>query len=90
MNKKEKKKMTSKQIVAWIGIIALIAMYLITLVVAIVNPGEGGRLFQACLVATIAVPFLIWVYVWMYGKLTQKKTFADPNYLQTEDNQKED
>lgn len=81
MNKKENRKMTSKQIVAWIGIIALVAMYVVTLIVAIINPGEGGRLFQACLVATIAVPLLVWIYVWMYGKLKGKETFADPNYL---------
>lgn len=89
--KKTDKKITSKQIVAWIGIIALVAMYVITLVVAIVNPGEGGKLFQACLVATVAIPFLIWIYVWMYGKLTGKKTFADTNYLQSDtEDKKED
>lgn len=87
--KKTKKKMTSKQIVAWIGIIALIAMYIITLIVAIINPGQGGNLFQACLVATMAVPLLIWIYVWMYGKLKGKETFADPNFLQEEE-KKED
>ena len=81
MNKKENRKVTSKQIVAWIGIIALVAMYVVTLIVAIINPGEGGRLFQACLVATIAVPLLVWIYVWMYGKLTNKETFADANYF---------
>lgn len=88
--KKTNRKMTSKQIVAWIGIIALAAMYIITLVVAIINPGQGGRLFQACLVATMAIPLLIWVYVWMYGKLKGKKTFADPNFLQDASQKKED
>lgn len=88
--KKTNKKMTSKQIVAWIGIIALIAMYIITLVVAIINPGQGGKLFQACLVATMAIPLLIWVYVWMYGKLKGKETFADPKFLQDDLQKKED
>lgn len=90
MNKKEKRKLTSKQIVAWIGIIALASLYLITLIVAIINPGEGGRLFQACLVATIAVPLLVWIYVWMYGKLSGKETFADANYLKEDLAEKED
>ena len=89
MSKKTKKKLTSKQIAAWIGIIALASIYLVTLIVAIVNPGEGGRLFQACLVATIAVPLLVWIYVWMYGKLSGKETFADTNYLK-ESTEKED
>lgn len=82
--KKKDKKITSKQVVAWIGIIALIAMYLVTLIVAIINPGQGGRLFQACLFATLAIPLLVWIYVWMYGKLTNKETFADANYLPNE------
>lgn len=82
--------MTSKQIVAWIGILALVAMYIVTLIVAIINPGEGGKLFRACMVATMAVPLLIWIYVWMYGKLKGKETFADPNFLQEEAEKKED
>lgn len=89
MDNKEKRKVTSKQIVAWIGILALAAMYIITLIVAIINPGEGGRLFQACMVATLAVPLLVWIYVWMYGKLSGKETFADANYLK-DNTQKED
>ncbi|MBQ7776218.1 MAG: hypothetical protein IJ379_09880 [Lachnospiraceae bacterium] len=76
-----KKKRTSKQIVALAGVILLVALYLVTLFVAIFDPDGSGRMFQACLVATIAVPVLIWIYVWMYGKLTNKHTFADPDYL---------
>ena len=76
-NNTPKKKVTSKQVVALSGVILLVAIYIITLVVAIVNPGESGNYFQICLVSTIAVPLLIWIYVWMYGKLTNKHTFAD-------------
>lgn len=84
-NSNPKKKITSKQVVALAGVILLVAIYIITLVVAIVNPGESGNYFQICLVCTFAVPILIWIYVWMYGKLTNKHTFADPDYLQSED-----
>ncbi|MDE7223609.1 MAG: hypothetical protein K2O34_07520 [Acetatifactor sp.] len=75
--KESKKKITSKQAVALAGVILLVAMYLITLVVAIFDQDSSGRLFQACLVATVAIPLLIWVYIWMYGKLTGKHTMAD-------------
>lgn len=75
--KESKKKITSKQVVALVGVILLVAMYLITLVVAIFDQDNSGRLFQACLVATVAIPLLIWVYIWMYGKLTGKHTMAD-------------
>lgn len=74
-----KRKTTSKQIVAMIGVVLLVAMYLITLIVAIFDQDASGRLFQACLVATIAIPLLIWLYIWMYGKLTGKHTMADPD-----------
>lgn len=72
---------TSKRIVALIGVFLLIALYIVSFLVAIFNPGESGRLFGICLFATIAVPILIWIYVWMYGKLTGKRTFADPDYF---------
>ncbi len=72
-----KKKMSSRQVVALAGVILLVAMYLITLVVAILNQDSSGRLFQACLVGTIAIPLLIWVYIWMYGKLRGRHTMAD-------------
>lgn len=74
---KPKKKTTSKQVVALAGVILLAAMYLITLVVAIFDQDSSGRLFQACLVGTIAIPILIWVYIWMYGKLRGRHTMAD-------------
>lgn len=72
-----KKKITSKQVVAMGGVILLALMYIITLVVAIVDNSSSGKLFALCLYATIAIPILIWIYTWMYGKLTNKHTFAD-------------
>lgn len=78
-DRQERKKITSRQVVALIGVILLVAMYLITLIVAIFDQDNSGRLFQACLVATVAIPLLIWIYIWMYGKLTGKHTIADPD-----------
>ncbi len=84
-NKTPKKKRTSKQIVALGGVILLVALYILTLLVAIFAPQTAGHLFQACLMATVFVPILIWIYVWMYGKLTGKHTMADTEYLQNSD-----
>ena len=72
-----KKKITSKQVVAMAGVILLVLLYLVTLVVALVDSSASGKLFALCLYATIAIPILIWIYTWMYGKLTGKHTFAD-------------
>lgn len=76
----KKNKITSRQIVAMAGVILLVLLYVITLVVAIVDSSASGRLFWICLFATIAIPILIWVYTWMYGKLAGRKTMADPNF----------
>ena len=72
-----KRKVTSRQVVAIIGIVLLVLMYIVTLIAAIADSSASGRLFRICLYATVVIPILIWVYTWMYGKLTQKHTFAD-------------
>lgn len=72
-----KKKMTAKQLAAIIGIVLLVLLYLVTLIVAFVDQSASKSLFQVCLFGTVAIPLLIWIYIWMYGKLTQKHTMAD-------------
>lgn len=73
------KKMTSKQVVAIIGIALLVLMYITTLIVAIVDTSASGKWFGMCLSATFVIPILIWIYTWMYGKFTNKSTIADLN-----------
>ena len=72
-----KRKVTSKQIVALIGVFLLVLLYIITLIVAVTDTSASGRWFMMCLFATIAVPLLIWIYTWMYGKMTGRHTIAD-------------
>lgn len=74
---KEKKKVTSKQVVAIIGIILLVLLYIITLILAFVDTSASGRMFAISLFSSFAIPVLIWIYTWMYGKLTGKSTMAD-------------
>ena len=78
-NKTSNKKVNSKQIAAILGIILLVLLYVVTLILAFVGNPNSGRLFGICLLATFAVPVLIWIYTWMYGKLTGKSTMADLN-----------
>ena len=77
-----KQKWNSKRIVALIGIILLFALYIVTLFVAIFVPDQTGNILRFCIFGTVAIPSIIWVYIWMYGKLTGKHTIADVNYLQ--------
>lgn len=72
-----RKKVTSKQVVAIIGIVLLVLMYIAALVAAVADKSASGNLFRVCLYATVVIPIIIWVYTWMYGKLAQKHTFAD-------------
>lgn len=72
-----RKKVTSKQVVALTGVILLVLLYIATLVAAIFDNSDSGRWFMSCIIATVAIPVLIWIYTWMYGKLTGKHTIAD-------------
>ena len=79
------KRITSKQVVALGGVILLVLMYIITLVVAIMDNSDSGRWFMSCIFATVAIPLLIWIYTWMYGKITGRHTIADaPQRMDTE------
>lgn len=80
-----KHKWTSKRIIALLGVVLLVALYIVTLLVAILAPDKSGNMLKCCFLATIAIPTLIWIYIWMYGKLTNKHTIADPDYLKVED-----
>ena len=71
------KKITSKQVVALIGVILLVLLYIATLIVAIFDNSDSGKWFMGCILATVAVPLLIWIYTWMYGKLTGRHTIAN-------------
>lgn len=75
-----KKKTTSKQIVALVGVALLVILYIATLVIAIVDNTESGRWFMLCIFATVIVPLLIWVYTWLYGKYTGRHTIADAEH----------
>lgn len=76
-SEKKSNKMTSKRLAALIGIALLVLLYIGTLIVAIIDTSSSGMWFQMCLTATVAVPLLIWIYTWMYGKLTGRHTIAD-------------
>ena len=77
-------KWNPKRIAALLAVILLVGLYVVTLLVAIFAPTEGSNLFAVCLMATIAVPLLAWVYIWLYGQMTGKKTMADLNLMQGE------
>ena len=70
-------KSKNKQIAAIICIVLLVLLYIATLVVSLLDFPNADRLFAACLGATVGLPILLWIYIAVYGKYTQKKTMAD-------------
>lgn len=82
---KQKQKPTIKQIVAMGAIVILVAMYLITLILAIADSSASGRWFQFSLLLTIAVPILAWIFIYIYGVYAKKHTIADLDILQNAD-----
>ena len=73
MNQKNEKKITPKQIAAIVCIVLLVGMYVATLIVALLDFPGADRLFQACLVATIGLPILLWIYIWLYQQIKKRK-----------------
>ncbi len=67
-------KQKSKQIAAILCIILLVLLYIATLVVSLLDFPGSDRLFAACLVATIGLPILLWIYIWLFGKITEKRS----------------
>ncbi len=76
-NRMENKKVKRhKQIAAIIGIVLLAGLYLVTLILALCRFEGASSLFMGALACTVVVPILIWIYIWLYGLLTRKKTIA--------------
>lgn len=81
-------KKKTKQIAAWICIVLLVLLYVATFVMAFMDFPGAGALFRACLGATIGLPVLLWIYIWLYGKVTDKHTPASLDLFQTGENGK--
>lgn len=71
-------KKNKKRIAALICIVLLVLLYVVTLVVALFDFPGSDRMFAACLMATVGLPILLWIYIWVYGKFTGKHTITDP------------
>lgn len=71
------KKRTPKQLIALVGVILLALLYVVTFILAIVDNSASGKLFMTSFVATALLPIILWIYTWIFGKMTGKKTIAD-------------
>ena len=74
-----------KQILAIIGIVFLVLLYLSTLICAIIDHTETMRLFQASILATVIIPVLLWAYSFIY-KLIKKNAKDQMDEMQNNSN----
>ena len=74
-----------KQILAIIGIVFLVLLYLSTLICAIIDRTETMRLFQASVMATVIIPVLLWAYSFIY-KLIKKNAKDQMDDIQNNSN----
>ncbi len=83
--------MKAKRIAALIGVILLVLMYLTTLISAIISKGSTTKtLFSISLVLTVTVPIVLWLFIWMVGRMTGKRTIASPPEVKLPDTDSED
>lgn len=62
-------KKKSKRILAMIGVILLLLLYLITFIAGITSNPNSANLFKACLFATIVIPILLYAYILIYRNI---------------------
>jgi uncharacterized BrkB/YihY/UPF0761 family membrane protein len=72
----------TKRILALIGVILLVGMYLSTLIFALMKNENASNMLMASIVCTVIVPVLLYAYTLMYRVLkdrneTQKKDGED-------------
>ncbi len=70
-------KKSPKQIAAIIALIAIVALIIAYFVSALTATPESGNTFFAYFFAIIAIPILMWLFLFCYGRLTQKHTIAE-------------
>lgn len=66
-----------KRILALVGAILLICMYMCTLIFALIDSPAASGLFKASVAATILVPVLLYAYVLVARLLDSKGTDSD-------------
>lgn len=67
----------TRQILAWIGIVLLIALYVSAMVLAFMGGEHARNMLGAAIFCTFVVPIMIWVYTFLYKVVKGKKENND-------------
>ena len=71
----------ARRVAAIIGIVLLVALYVMTFISALIGTEGAGRLFRFSLGMTIAVPIFFWIFIWCIGKFQNKRNMASLDIL---------
>lgn len=71
--KKQKKKITPKQIAALVCAVLLLGLFAGGLILICLNPADFGRLFAGWLGAVIGLPILLWLLLWSYNLMKKRR-----------------
>ncbi len=66
-------KKTSKQIAALMGVALLVLLYVLLLLFAIFDFEGSEVMFRACLIGTVVIPILLWIYIYLFDKLKKSR-----------------
>ena len=89
-NKMEQKApWTAKRVAAIIGIVLLVALYVITFISAFLGSEGAGRMFRFSLGMTIAVPIFLWIFIWCIGRFQNKRNMASLDILSSNPEERE-
>lgn len=61
-----------KQVLAIIGIVFLVGLYVMTFIFALLSSPNAANLFKASLYATVIIPVLLYAYMLIYNYLKKK------------------
>lgn len=75
-----------KRIFALIGAIALVLMYISTLVFALIDPSVSGGLLKASIACTVILPVLLYAYSLVYRLSKKNNDNSDILEEETSDN----
>lgn len=76
----------TKQVLAILGVVFLVSLYIITLICAFTDNSATMQVFMASLFATVVIPVLIWAYMLIY-RLIKKN---DPGQEKQEESRKKE
>lgn len=61
------------RVIAIVGVVLLVLMYIVTLIAALTTSPASGGLFKACLGGSILLPIMLWLYIRFAKLLGGKK-----------------